>query len=182
MPQLTSYRKDEVPREIAIQIASYVRFQWPAFAGRKTPLWESLYPPIERRHFVLTDGDVLISHAIAHGRPIAHGGRTWSVWGLSSVFTYPTHRGGGFGEQVVAAATEHIRRQPGADFALLFCGDRVKSLYLRRGWEHLPHLRVSFGDDHRPFNDGHVMTLLISDDAAAHDFSVGPIHVGPNTW
>jgi GNAT superfamily N-acetyltransferase len=182
LPQLYRYRKDEVPRDVAVQIASYVRFQWPAFAGRKSPLWESLYPTIDRTHFVLVDGDVLVSHAIAHGRPLAHGGRTWNVWGLSSVFTYPTHRGSGFGEQVVAAATSHIRSQPDADFALLFCGERVKSLYLRQGWEHLPAIRVTFGAGPAWFNDGHVMTLLLSGDARAHDFSVEPIHVGPNTW
>ena len=132
-------------------------------------------------HFVITDDDVLISHAIAHGRALTHAGESWDVWGLSSVFTYPTHRGSGFGEQVVAAATQHIRQQKGADFALLFCGERVKSLYFRQGWQHLPHLRVHFGEN-QCFNDGYCLALLLTDRARAHDFSTEPLHVGPYTW
>lgn len=181
VPELKSYRRSEIPRDLAIQIASYVRIQWPNLAGRRTPLWESLYPSIERTHFVITDGDVLISHAIAHGRTLTHAGESWDVWGLSSVFTYPTHRGSGFGEQVVAAATQHIRQQQGADFALLFCGQRVKSLYFRQGWQHLPHLRVHFGEN-QCFNDGYCLALLLTDRARAHDFSTEPLHVGPYTW
>jgi len=181
MPQRRAFRSDDLPRDLAVQIASYVRVQWPALPGRRTPLWESLYPAIDRVHFVITDADVLISHAIAHGRPLPHGGRTWNVWGLSSVFTYPTHRGSGFGEQVVADATQHIRDQPDADLALLFCGDRVQSLYRRLGWQIVPGLEIRFGDK-QVFNDGHVMTLFVSDRARAHDFSAEPMHVGPYTW
>ena len=182
MPELRSYRKLDVPREIAIQIASYVRVQWPGITRRRTPLWEGTTYPADCLHFVLTDGDVLISHAIVAARPLAHGGATFNVYGLSSVFCYPTHRGSGFGEQIVAAATHHIRQQNDADLALLFCGDRVRSLYTRHGWEIVPGLRIRFGDDDREFNDGHVMTLFVSERARAHDFSAEPFHVGPNTW
>jgi GNAT superfamily N-acetyltransferase len=179
--ELRCYRKNEVPRDIAVQVASYVRVQWPGLLARRTPLWESTPYPADGVHFVIADGDALVSHALAHGRKLSHGGEEWNVWGLSSVFTYPAHRGGGFGEQVVAAATKHIRHQPGADLALLFCGERVKSLYLRQGWEHLPAIRVKFGDD-QEFNDGHVMTLFVSGRARAHDFAALPIYVGSNTW
>ena len=60
----------------------------------------------------------------------------------------------------------------------------MKSLYQRLGWEHVPALRVTFGEAEpkQLFNDGHVMTLFVSDAAAAHDFDPEPIHVGPNTW
>src|SRR3954464_10077365 len=110
MPELKSYRKYEMPRDLAVQIASAVRFIWPAFFGRRTPLWESTPYPAEGLHFVLTDGDVLISHALVSSRPLVHAGETFMVYGLSSVFCYPTHRGSGFGEQIVAAATDHIRK------------------------------------------------------------------------
>jgi GNAT superfamily N-acetyltransferase len=165
VPELRAYRKPDVPREIAIQIASYVRVQWPAVIGRGTPLWEATPYPADGLHFVL----------------IAYRGEQFNVYGLSSVFCFPTHRGCGFGEQIVAAATEHIRRQPEADLALLFCGDRVKSLYARHGWKLVPGIQIRYGDD-RPFNDGHVMTLFVSERARAHDFTAGPVYVGPNTW
>ncbi len=181
MPELHSYRKLDVPREIAIQIASYVRVQWPGLIGRNTPLWEGTLYPNDCMHFVLTDGDVLVSHAAVGMRPLAHCGETFNVYGLSSVFCYPTHRGSGFGEQIVAAATAHIRRQSDADLALLFCGERVKSLYTRHGWQIVPGLTIRYGDDVE-FNDGHAMTLMVSKRARAHDFSAEPFHVGPNTW
>ena len=181
VPELRAYRKLDVPREIAIQIASYVRVQWPAFIGRKTPLWEGTPYPEHCLHFVLTEGDVLISHAIVSARPLAHRGETFNVYGLSSVFCYPTHRGSGFGEQIVAAATDHIRRQGDADLALLFCGERVKSLYTRQGWEIVPGMNIRYADD-KEFNDGVVMTLFVSSRARSHDFSAEPFHVGPYTW
>ncbi|MEO6434765.1 MAG: GNAT family N-acetyltransferase [Tepidisphaeraceae bacterium] len=181
MPELQFYRKLDVPRDIALQIASAVRFIWPNFFGKTPPLWESTPYPNDCLHFVLTEGDILISHAIVSARTLAHSGETFNVYGLSSVFCYPSHRGGGFGEQVVAAATDYIRKQPDADLALLFCGERVKSLYLRQRWQHLPDLQIHFGDD-KPFNDGHVLTLFVSDRARAHDFTNQPFYVGANTW
>ena len=182
MPDIRVYRKLDVPREIAIQIASYVRVQWPALIGRVTPLWEGTPYPNDCLHFVLSDGDTLISHAAVGFRELAHRGATFNVYGVSSVFCYPTHRGSGFGAQIVAAATDYIRKQPDADLALLFCGERVRSLYTRCGWAVVPGMTIRAGDDNREFNDGHVMTLFVSERARAHDFSAEPFHVGPNTW
>jgi predicted N-acetyltransferase YhbS len=181
LPELRSYRKVDLPRDVAVQIASAVRFIWPAFFGQKTPLWESTKYPSEGLHFVVTDADVLISHALVTSRMLQHIGESFNVYGLSSVFCYPTHRGTGLGEQVVAAATDHIRQQADADLALLFCGERVKSLYLRHGWEHLPGLKVIYGDN-QTYADGYVLTLLVSQRARAHRFADAPLHVGANTW
>jgi predicted N-acetyltransferase YhbS len=183
VPELRSYRKPDVPRDIALQIASAVRFIWPAMLGQKTPLWESTPYPDDGVHFVVVDGDVLISHTLVTSRKLTHGGETFNVYGLSSVFCYPSHRGTGLGEQVVAAATDHIRKQADADFALLFCGERVKSLYLRHGWEYVPELKIISGPDNKAFADGYVLTLLVSDRARAHRFAEAePLHVGKNTW
>ena len=182
MPQLRSYLKLDLPRDIAVQIASFARIQWPHFIGRGTPLWESTPYPNYCLHFVLTEADVLISHAIVSARPLTHAGETFTVYGLSSVFCYPTHRGCGFGEQVVNVATDYIRKQQDADLALLFCGDRVRSLYTRQGWQIVPGMRILFGAENKEFNDGHVMTLFVSERARVHNFTTEPFHVGPYTW
>ena len=183
MPEIHSYRKLDVPRDFAVQIASAVRFVWPQFFGKTPPLWESTPYPNEGLHFIVTDGDVLISHALVSVRPLAHAGETFNVYGLSSVFCYPSHRGSGWGEKVVEAATDHIRKQRDGDFALLFCGERVKSLYARRGWEHVPGLKVIYGPDNQTYADGYVLTLYVSDRARAHRFVADePLHVGKNTW
>jgi hypothetical protein len=105
------------------------------------------------------------------------------------VFTYPTHRGSGFGEQVVAAASGYLR-ESGTDFALLFCGERVKSLYLRRGWEQPPQLRVTFGNIEHPSRyeeehlGGFALAMFVSEDArnARAAIESKPIFVGENTW
>jgi hypothetical protein len=65
---------------------------------------------------------------------------------------------------------------------LLFCGDRVRTLYQRRGWADVPAMKIRYGEANKEFNDGHVMTLFVSSRARAHDFSAEPFHVGPNTW
>jgi aminoglycoside 2'-N-acetyltransferase I len=189
LPQLLSYSKNEMPRDIALQIVSYVRIQWPFLLGQKTPLWESAPYPADGKHFVLVDGDALIAHALAHHKMVEHGGRQWKVGALSSVFTYPTHRGTGYGEQVASAATQWLR-ESGTDFALLFCGERVKSLYLRQGWEHLPPLRVTYGDVgelkkyEEEYLGGFVLIMLVSESAAAAKSQLEnqPIYVGQNTW
>ena len=189
MPQLGVYSKDELPRDLAVQVASYVRVQWPFLLERKSPLWESTPYPSDGKHFVIYDRDVLIAHALAHHRTIEHAARKWKVGALSSVFTYPTHRGSGFGEEVVSAATKYFR-ESGTDFALLFCGERVKSLYLRQGWEQSPRLRVTFGNAESPQKyeeehlGGFVLILYVSENARAarEAIETQPIYVGANTW
>jgi GNAT superfamily N-acetyltransferase len=185
MPELRSYLKPDLPRDISIQIAGYVRTQWPQFIGRQTKCDWTPYPDW-CLHFVIVEGDVLISHAIAASRKIEHGGQTYNVGGLSSVFCYPSHRGSGFGEQVVTAATEHLRSDPSVDFALLFCGQRVRTLYERTGWELVPAPRIYSGDRANPalYNDGFVMGVFLTDKGRAFRpiLEQEPVYVGANTW
>lgn len=189
MPELRGYSKDELPRDLAIQVASYVRVQWPFLLGHRPPLWESTPYPKDGKHFVLFDGDILIAHALAHTKTLNHIGQTWTVGALSSVFTYPTHRGIGYGEQVAKAATNHLRT-PGIDFALLFCGKRVSSMYTRLGWEYVDCLDVTYGDSaaqksfKHVFPDSLIMGMVLSDRAkqARPQLEGTPLYVGKNTW
>ena len=137
MPELRSYLKQDVPRDIATQIRSGLRFVWPQLnAGCGKIIGTPPGYGTQRRTFVLLDDELLISHAEANCRLLEHAGETWNVGGLSAVFTYPGHRGGGHAERVVAAASDYLRNAK-IDFALLFCGERVRSLYERTDWELL---------------------------------------------
>jgi len=186
MPELRSYLKQELPREIAVQIRSYIRMQWP---GLGTELTKIVAPPSpwvrDRQAFVLMEDELLISHADANFRTIEHGGQAYEVGGLSAVFTYPAHRGKGLGEIVVRAATEFLQERS-ADFALLFCGERVQTLYERVGWTLLPAARIYYGDAANPTvkNDGLIMGLFISDRGRAFKpvLEQEPVYVGPFTW
>jgi predicted acetyltransferase len=185
MPELQSYHKREVPREIAIQITSGIRFIWPQLMGGLTKLVATPRALAERRTFVLMDGELLASHAEANIREVEHQGERYRVGGLSAVFTYPSHRGSGAGERVVTAATEFLR-QSDADFALLFCGERVSGLYKRVGWEQLDRVRIDFGDKQNPqtYRDGLLMGMFLSQRArtARSQLEGSPLYVGPNTW
>jgi GNAT superfamily N-acetyltransferase len=184
MPELRSYLKHELPRDIAVQIASYVRMQWPGLLGRKTPLWESTPYPREGRHFVLMEDDVLVSHALAHRRAVEHKGETWQVGALSSVFTYPTHRGSGFGATVVGAATDYLRREQ-IDLALLFCGERVAPMYVRAGWEIVESAQILCGDPSAPSRETCItmgIFLNAKGQVARSALQREPIYVGRHTW
>jgi aminoglycoside 2'-N-acetyltransferase I len=186
MPQLGVFSKDDLPRDLAIQIASYVRVQWPFLLGTKTPLWESAPYPADGKHFILFDGDVLISHVLVLRKQLSHIGQEWNVGGLASVFTYPTHRGAGHGEKVVAAASDYLRNNGETDFALLFCGERVSSLYLRTGWEFWKQPPILFGDKASPqvFDAYLTMGMMVSQRArdARAAMEGQPLYVGQNTW
>src|SRR5689334_12702285 len=129
-----AYPKPQVPREIAAQIRSYQRIQWPHLDELIGPALWNVPPDSTARTFVILDGEKLVSHAEANFRSISHAGETHNVGGLSAVFTYPAYRGKGFAQQVVRAATESLD-QSDADLALLFCGESKRGLYASLGWE-----------------------------------------------
>jgi hypothetical protein len=73
-----------------------------------------------------------------------------------------------------------------ADFALLFCGERVQSLYDRVGWSLLPAARIYYGEKTNPTvkNDGLIMGMFISDKGRAIRplLEQEPLYVGLATW
>ena len=185
LEQVRSYVKGDVPRDVAVQIVSYVRVQWPFLLERKTPIWESTPYPPDGVHFVLTDGDALVSHALAHLRSVEHAGVRYTTAGLSSVFTYPAYRKLGHGGRVVAAATEHIRNS-GVDIAMLFTGPPRREFYARIGWEPIDGARILYGESGATprQEEGLTMMLFLSEKGrrARIIFEREAVHVGPYTW
>ena len=185
MEQLRSYLKGDVPRDVAVQIVSYVRVQWPFLLDRKTPIWESTPYPPEGVHFVLTDGNALVSHALAHVRTVEHAGVSYKTGALSSVFTYPAYRKLGHGARVVAAATQHLRSR-GADIAMLFTGAPRRGFYERLGWEPIEGARILYGEAGATpqQEEGLTMMLFLSEKGrqARPIFESEAVHVGPYTW
>jgi predicted acetyltransferase len=138
--------------------------------------------------FVLTEGELLISHAEANFHDVKLEDERIKAGGLSAVFTYPAHRGHGAGERVVEAATEYLRASA-VPFSLLFCGERVRSLYLRAGWEQLPGMRILVGNAAQPTPleekspQGLVMTLFSKRSAEVREKVASKlIYVGETTW
>jgi GNAT superfamily N-acetyltransferase len=180
------FAKPDVPREIAAQIRSYQRIQWPhldELIGAK--LWD-VPPDSNARTFVMLDGEKLVSHAEANFRDVEHAGQSFNVGGLSAVFTYPAYRGKGFAQQVVRAATDFLDASA-ADFALLFCGERLRGFYESFGWESLDdEFRILYGNrvNPTPHTGNIVMSRFIS--ARGRDARTAlkrdPLFVGERTW
>src|SRR5437764_7687958 len=101
MPELRTYRRHEMPRDLAWQVRSYTRIQWPFLDVTGSDWWD--FTPREDNpvHFVIADGDLLISHASVNWRNVRHSGQTYNVFGLSTVFTYPAYRKCGHAQRVV---------------------------------------------------------------------------------
>ncbi|HZZ43018.1 MAG TPA: GNAT family N-acetyltransferase [Tepidisphaeraceae bacterium] len=182
MLELYMYSRHEVPEEIAGQIRSYMRMQWPG-VNNSTMIWPRLVEAEPAVHFVLMDSELLVAHASARIRLVKHNGAAYRVAGLSAVFAYPDYRGRGCGEQIARVATEHIRSS-GADCAMLFCGDRVKSMYLRLGWRQVESARIAYGEPATIKTDNHVLMLVFSERGAQaqHVVESDVVHVGMSTW
>lgn len=181
-PELHVYLRHEIPPHLAHQIRSFVRLQWPGI-NTSAQLWNYVPEDNPSTHFLLTAGELLVSHAAVRVRPVSHGGTTYQVAGLSTVFTYPDFRGQGHGQHIAAVATDHLSRS-GADCAMLFCGERVAGLYRGLGWEHVAGARVTYGDPPVPKTDNLILMLFLSQRgrAARRVFEREVVHVGPSTW
>ena len=184
MLQLHSHRKPLVPRDIAIQIQSYLRIQWPFLDTRDGKLWD-VPSDSPARTFIVLDGEHLVSHAEANFRTIEHAGRSFTLGGISAVFTYPAYRGGGFARQVVSAATALLDHSD-ADLAMLFCGESLRTFYASCGWAPADSARILRGDPAAPTpHEGNlVMMRFISGKgrAARALLENECIYVGERTW
>jgi len=183
--QLHSYPKHEVPPEFAWQIVSYQRIQWPFLYGKSNQGWDytpRVKPPVS---FILADEQMLISHAAVNQRMIEFAGERWNCYGVSSVFTYPAFRKGGYASRVVQAATAHILKSDG-DLAMLFCGEPLRAFYSTCGWTPADHARIFYGDHQNQTqkSDNLIMMLFISDRGKriAQRITAEPVYVGATTW
>lgn len=185
MAELRAYAKSAVPRDVALQIRSYQRMQWPHLDEVIGAMLWDVPADSTARTFVVLDGEKLVSHAEANFRPIARAGYTFNVGGLSAVFTYPAYRGKGHAQQVVSAATAFLD-QSDADLALLFCGESKRGLYASLGWVTMEAADIQYGDPQHPtrYEGGIVMVRYMSARrrAASSAFQCEPVYVGERTW
>jgi GNAT superfamily N-acetyltransferase len=183
--ELKRYHRHEVPPLLAAQIVSYQRIQWPQIHERRNRIWECNDVNRDFVHFVLVDNEILISHASVNWRDVTFQSQRYSVWGVSSVFTYPAFRKGGFASKVVSAASDFIREGPG-DVAMLFTGQPLIGFYTACGWEHAPNARIFYGEAQNPTakTDNAIMMRFISDRGrkAREAFTRDECFVGPVTW
>src|SRR2546429_1966944 len=185
MIELRTWPKHAVPREVAAQIRSFIRIQWPFLNGQGNRIWDYAPRADEPTTFALVDDEILVSHTEVNFRDIEFEGQTLKVGGLSAVFTYPAFRGTGCAARIVAAATDAIRASD-ADLAMLFCGAPLADFYTSCGWIPMKTARVMYGErDHPKLKDDNVVMMLFVSERGRQlqeMLSRDQIYVGANTW
>src|ERR1051326_7350553 len=151
MPQLVTYQAENFPPDIECQAVSFIRIEWPMprDAQFEKHIWRNWQPT----HVVMAEQGVLISYACVIRTTIEHDGYTYKVAGLSSVFTYPAFRRGGYGGKVVAAATQAIAISD-ADLGMLWCSPALEAFYAKSGWVSTTS-ETLVGDHSHPIIEDH---------------------------
>lgn len=185
MYPIQQYAWNELPSGLAYQIASFIRLIWLNELKGEDRFWDFFNSPEVAAHFVISERDILISHALIRRREIEHQGSTYKLLGVGAVMTYPAFRGEGYASRVVEAVTNYILSSD-ADVGMLFTDTELEPFYARWGWVSINHPGITSGDpDHPELEaDAFTMMLFVSDKAQAHhaDFERGPIFVGEFTW
>lgn len=129
---------------------------------------EDTYPPeLDPVHFVIANGDAIISHAELIKMNLYHARIDYLVCGFGNVFTFPPYRGKGYGQEAVKAGTTYILKSE-VDVAILFCDPTLETFYVEAGWEGLRDASTRIGKPERSEeNDGLRMMLFLSEKGKA---------------
>jgi aminoglycoside 2'-N-acetyltransferase I len=145
-------RTEDLSSELLAKIKSMLE---DAFAEPFVEDWDHA---LGGMHFIVEDEDEPLSHASVVERALETGGRRLRTGYVEAVATRPDMQGEGLGAQVMAAATEHIRR----DYELGALGTGSFDFYARLGWEVWRgplFVRTESGPMRTPDEDGFVMVL-----------------------
>ena len=113
-----------------------MRVEWPWLFVGNNLLRTTVFEDSVRSHLVRSDAGVLMSFTDVVSFRHAHEGLRLRLMGLSNVFTIPPFRHQGHASLLVEMATRLID-DSGADLALLFAHDHLRTFYGRFGWQAL---------------------------------------------
>ena len=184
MLTLNTYEQADFPAIYNWQAVAFMRCEWPwIFTGDLLYLADPYPADLAPLHFVLTEGDNLLSYAAAIRLNLEHAGQTWSLAGFGNMFTFPPYRKNGYGRQVLKLATDTIRSSD-AEIAMLFCDAALEPFYASQGWQTtLSPTRIGTPDQYRPHEYGIRMMLFVSEKSQQHRqaFEEQPVYVAW-TW
>jgi GNAT superfamily N-acetyltransferase len=86
------------------------------------------------RRFILYAQNSPVSHVAVIAHNARANGKDVLIGGIGGVVTVPSVRNQGYAAKLVSHATAFLRDEWNADFALLFCIDRMVAYYERLGW------------------------------------------------
>lgn len=145
MPQITMYQQADVPAHITWQAVSFMRTEWPSIFSGSLRWLSNTYPPdMNPIHFVLHQGDVLISYAAAMQLSLVHQGATYRTFGVGNVFTFPPYRREGHGQELMRAVADYLDASD-LDLAMLFCNPALATWYAKTGWQRAEGAETRIG-------------------------------------
>ena len=135
MPEVTVYLQSDLPAVLKWQAIAFIKTEWPfVFTGDDLFLTDPSPPDMDPVHFVVAEGDSLISYASIFRLNREHAGTRYAVYGFGNLFTFLPYRRQGYGGRVLTAATDFIQKSD-VDVAILFCEPHIEGFYAARGWE-----------------------------------------------
>jgi GNAT superfamily N-acetyltransferase len=177
MPTLTTYEQQNFPSVYKWQAIAFMRCEWASiFQGDILYMSETYSPEFDPIHFVMAEGESLLSYAAILKRNLLHMNREYAVYGFGNMFTFPPYRNQGYGQKVLRAATEFIQRST-VDVAILFCDKSLEKYYNAKGWLATPSpTYISCPEEYLLYEPLRMM-IFISDKgkAAQTDFENSPL-------
>lgn len=184
--EIAEFHKNELPEKWFYQIISFLRMDDPGgFEGSNKNRNYISSDDEHQKHFIISSGDILISHAEVLRKELFLKNIFWCCFGLGGVLTYPAYRRQGYGTRIVRLATEYIMAQPNADFALLSCKTENREFYKMNRWEFPEILTVNIGPRANPEACSEdVGILFISSKAKKRrtELEHTPIYFGDGMW
>ena len=179
MPTLHLYLQNEFPAIFKWQAIAFMRCEWSdIFQGDNLYMPETYPPENKPVHFVLAEGETLISYAAVMEVDLVHTGNDYHVYGFGNMLTFPPFRKHGYGRQVLSAATELIRKS-NADVGVLFCDPSLENFYASEGWATTPSAtRLGEPELYDTYHPSRMM-LFVSQKGLDHrqDFERQPMYV-----
>jgi len=134
MPTLTLYRQPDFPAIYKWQALAFMRIEWSSiFQGDNLYMSETYPPELQPVHFVVAEGDTLLSYGALLKLNLTHAGSNYLVYGFGNMLTFPPFRRRGHGGQILQAATQFIQ-QSDVDVAILFCDPQLEPFYAAKAW------------------------------------------------
>ena len=179
MPTLHVYPQTELPAIFKWPAIAFMRMEWSdIFHGDNLYMSETFPPENHPVHFVLAEGETLISYAAMMEVSLNHYGNVYRVYGFGNMFTFPPFRKHGYGRQVLQAATRFIQAST-VDIAILFCDPKLEDFYAADGWKatYSP-TRLGQADQYQVYDPLRMM-LFTSEKGLANqkDFESQPIYI-----
>lgn len=184
MVQQRIYKDTGLPDYLKWQILSFLRIEWPDGFQKENLLrdWVTKKEHHPLHYVLIGKNKLLVSYVGVVWKRLTHAGKTYKMYGLSGVFTYPQFRNLGYGLQLVKAAKRYIDQSDG-DVALMT--SKLKGFYEKAGFEYMKHITLLEGipEGYKKYN-GNVYMLFLSEKgkSARSDFETKPIYFGETMW